>query len=126
MQQRQLRLGDILDDYCPRERRITNHAIVAIVGQEVRQTRCVTCEAEHEYKQARIPPQRKKKPAEGALYQDVLNGMPTTRVVAQPAAGAVAVAVAEEDDEPLAEVEQPANEPAEAASTGHPEENEGP
>jgi hypothetical protein len=24
MQQRQLRLGDILDDYCPRERRLTN------------------------------------------------------------------------------------------------------
>ena len=83
MQQRQLRLGDILDDYCPRERRITNHAIVALVGQEVRQTRCVTCEAEHEYKQAKIPPQRKKKPAGGALYQDVLNGL-STRVVAQP------------------------------------------
>ena len=30
--QRQLRLGDILDDYCPRERRVTNHAIVAMIG----------------------------------------------------------------------------------------------
>jgi hypothetical protein len=126
MQQRQLRLGDILDDYCPRERRITNHAIVAIVGQEVRQTRCVTCEAEHEYKQARIPPQRKKKPAEGALYQDVLNGMPATRVVAHPAAEAAAVAVAEDDDEPLAAVEPPVTEAAEAGPTGPPEENEGP
>ena len=29
MEQRRLRLGDILDDYCPRERRVTNHAIVA-------------------------------------------------------------------------------------------------
>ena len=26
MEQRPLRLGDILDDYCPRERRVTNHA----------------------------------------------------------------------------------------------------
>ncbi len=33
MQQRQLRLGDILDDYCPRERRVTNHAVVAMVGR---------------------------------------------------------------------------------------------
>jgi hypothetical protein len=123
MQQRQLRLGDILDDYCPRERRVTNHAVVAIVGQEVRQTRCVTCEAEHEYKQARIPPQRKKKPAEGALYQDVLNGMPTTRVVTQPAA----VAVAEEDDEPLVGGgETPVTEPVETAPPGAPEESEGP
>ena len=31
MQQRQPRLGDILDDYCPRERRLTNHAVVASV-----------------------------------------------------------------------------------------------
>jgi translation initiation factor IF-2 len=61
MQQRQLRLGDILDDYCPRERRITNHAVVAMVGPEVKQTRCSTCDAEHEYKQAKVPVTRKKK-----------------------------------------------------------------
>ena len=34
MEQRPLRLGDIVDDYCPRERRITNHAIVAMVGED--------------------------------------------------------------------------------------------
>src|SRR5215208_7178979 len=76
MQQRQLRLGDIVDDYCPRERRVTNHAIVAMVEQDVKQTRCTTCDTEHEYKQAKIPPQRRKKAAPGALYQEVLAGMP--------------------------------------------------
>lgn len=76
MQQRQLRLGDVVDDYCPRERRITNHAIVALVGDEIRLTRCTTCDAEHEYKQARIPPQRKKKDVQGVLYQQVLSDMP--------------------------------------------------
>ena len=50
MQQRQLRLGDILDDYCPRERRLANHTIVAMVGNEVRLTRCTTCDTEHPYK----------------------------------------------------------------------------
>jgi hypothetical protein len=60
MQQRQLRLGDILDDYCPRERRLTNHAVVAMIGDEVKQTRCTTCDADHEYKHARVPRQRKK------------------------------------------------------------------
>jgi hypothetical protein len=60
MQQRRLRLGDILDDYCPRERRITNHAVVAMIEDEVKQTRCTTCDAEHEYKQARVPVRRKK------------------------------------------------------------------
>jgi hypothetical protein len=76
MQQRQPRLGDIVDDYCPRERRITNHAVVAMVGDEVRQTRCTTCDTEHEFKQAKVPPQRRKKEVTGALYQQVLAGMP--------------------------------------------------
>lgn len=101
MQQRQLRLGDILDDYCPRERRITNHAIVALVGDEIRLTRCTTCDAEHEYKKARIPPQRKKKEAPGALYQQVLSGMPR-----KPAPGGLLVAEPPEPEE-LNEPEMP-------------------
>jgi len=60
MQQRRVRLGDILDDYCPRERRITNHAVVAMIEDEVKQTRCTTCDADHEYKQAKAPARRKK------------------------------------------------------------------
>jgi hypothetical protein len=66
MQQRRLRLGDILDDYCPRERRITNHAVVAMIDDDVKQTRCTTCDAEHEYKQARVPASRRKKTGEPA------------------------------------------------------------
>jgi translation initiation factor IF-2 len=61
MQQRRVRLGDILDDYCPRERRITNHAVVAMIEDEVKQTRCTTCDADHEYKHAKVPPPRRKK-----------------------------------------------------------------
>src|SRR5688572_27483516 len=66
MQQRRLRLGDILDDYCPRERRITNHAVVAMIDDEIRQTRCTTCDAEHEYKQAKVPASRRRKTGEPA------------------------------------------------------------
>ena len=60
MEQRPLRLGDIVDDYCPRERRITNHVIVALIDDRIRQTRCTTCESEHVYKEARVPRRRKK------------------------------------------------------------------
>jgi len=75
MQQRQPRLGDILDDYCPRERRLTNHAVVAMVGDEIKQTRCTTCDAEHEYKHARVPrPRKKDSPA--ALQAQVIAGAP--------------------------------------------------
>ncbi len=76
MQQRQLRLGDILDDYCPRERRVTNHAIVAMIGPDVKQTRCSTCDTEHEYRHARVPRQRRKSETPAALYSQVLAGGP--------------------------------------------------
>lgn len=90
MQQRELRLGDILDDYCPRERRITNHAIVAMVGPEVKQTRCTTCDAEHAYKGAKIPPRRRKTDAKTVLYDQVLASV-ASPVLAAPAEAAVAV-----------------------------------
>jgi hypothetical protein len=76
MQQRQPRLGDILDDYCPRERRVTNHAVVAMVGHDVKQTRCTTCDAEHEYKHAKVPRQRRKTNTPAALYSQVLASGP--------------------------------------------------
>lgn len=75
MEQRRLRLGDILDDYCPRERRLTNHAVVAMIEEDVRQTRCTTCDAEHVYKGGKVP-RRKKKDSAEALYKEVLAGMP--------------------------------------------------
>ena len=96
MQQRQLRLGDILDDYCPRERRVTNHAVVAMIGSEVKQTRCTTCDAEHDYKAGKVPSLRKKKEAPAALYDQVLaeagknhpaSSAPVAKVAAPSAAG---------------------------------------
>jgi hypothetical protein len=74
MEQRRLRLGDILDDYCPRERRVTNHAVVAMIEEDVKQTRCTTCDAEHVYKGGKAP-RRKKSESTGALYKEVLAGI---------------------------------------------------
>jgi hypothetical protein len=74
MQDRRYRPGDVLDDYCPRERRITDHAIVAMIDDEIRRTRCGSCDAEHEYKEAKVPsPRRKTQPP--ALFTQVLEGM---------------------------------------------------
>ena len=79
MEQRRLRLGDILDDYCPRERRVTNHAVVAMVEETVKQTRCTTCDAEHPYKGGQAP-RRRKKEGTSALFKEVLAGKPDTEV----------------------------------------------
>jgi hypothetical protein len=72
MEQRPLRLGDIVDDYCPRERRLTNHAIVALVGDVIRQTRCSACDTEHVYKGGTMPKRRKK---EDSAFDQVLAGV---------------------------------------------------
>jgi hypothetical protein len=94
MQQRRLRLGDILDDYCPRERRITNHAVVAMIEDEVQQTRCATCDADHEYKHARAPTPRRRKP-EAAIEGSVAVA-PRPAIVAPAAEPATGEPVAEE------------------------------
>lgn len=74
MQDRRHRPGDVLDDYCPRERRITDHAIVAMIDDEIRRTRCGICDAEHEYKEGKVPaPRRKTQPP--ALFNQVLDNI---------------------------------------------------
>jgi hypothetical protein len=83
MQERRYRPGDVLDDYCPRERRITDHAIVAMIDDEIRRTRCGVCDAEHEYKEGKVPPPRRKTQPPG-LFNQVLEGItgPTPRPAA--------------------------------------------
>src|SRR5688572_12511874 len=93
MEQRRLRLGDILHDYCPRERRVTNHAVVAIIEEDVKQTRCTTCDAEHAYKRARVT-RRRKEEMSAALYKEVLAGMTDVEEAPMLAAALTAVAVA--------------------------------
>ena len=93
MQQRRPRLGDVLDDYCPRERRVTNHVVVAMIEDDVKQTRCSTCDAEHDYKQARVPSPRRPK-AVAALH----DGAEAKPVLAPPPRATV-------DDEPSSEPE---------------------
>lgn len=112
MEQRRLRLGDILDDYCPRERRVTNHAVVAMIEDTVKQTRCTTCDAEHPYKGGQAP-RRKKKETSAALYKEVLAGKPDTDAAASGQAP-------EADDVPIqpipAEIERAPETPLAATS----------
>jgi len=45
--------------------------VVAMVGADVKQTRCTTCDAEHEFKHAKVPRQRRKADTPAALYAQV-------------------------------------------------------
>jgi hypothetical protein len=75
MEPRRHRLGDVVDDYCPRERRLSNHVIVAMVDDLIKQTRCSTCDFEHPFKEGKVPARRAKKDATSALYQQVLDNV---------------------------------------------------
>ena len=135
MQQRQLRLGDILDDYCPRERRVTNHAVVAMLGPDVKQTRCSTCDTEHEYKHAKVPRQRRKSPTPAALVSHATTGGPK-RVVHDsplepeaadpPAVSTGVAAVVTAEPPPSSDPPLPAVEAAEAEDKGNSQIEDGP
>ena len=65
------RLGDIIDDHCIKCRRVTNHAIVSLLGAEPAKVRCRTCYHDHDYRHEQAPPSKKDlKKAE--LFKEVL------------------------------------------------------
>jgi hypothetical protein len=66
---RGLRLGDIIDDWCVKCRRLTNHAIVSLVEAEAAKVRCRSCYSDHNYLREIAPPSKKelKRMADAAL-----------------------------------------------------------
>jgi hypothetical protein len=81
-----LRLGDIIDDFCVKCRRLTNHAIVSLVGGAAAKVRCRTCYSDHDYRNEQAPPSKKELAKQKELYNAVLSGV----VPAASAEGAAA------------------------------------
>ena len=65
------RLGDVIDDFCVRCKRIMNHAVVSIVNGEPAKVRCRTCHSDHDYRHEQPPPP-KIDPRKQALFNEVL------------------------------------------------------
>jgi len=81
---RDLRLGDVIDDYCVKCRRLTNHSIVSLVDGDAAKVRCRTCYSDHHYLREQIPPSKKELQKQ-KLFEAVLSGagVPTADPVAQ-------------------------------------------
>ena len=75
---RPLRLGDVIDDYCPRCRLLLNHDIASLTSGQVAKVTCRTCHNTHDYRHAQVPPKRKsaKKEDKKSLIEQVLASMP--------------------------------------------------
>jgi hypothetical protein len=102
------RLGDDIDDFCVRCKRIMNHSIVSVVNNEPAKVRCRTCHSDHDYRHEQAPPP-KVDTRKAALFNEVLK-----KVNPEDAAAAAAEEEVEIEAESPAE-EEPAAEAAEAA-----------
>jgi hypothetical protein len=69
-----LRLGDVIDDYCIKCRRLSNHAIVSLMEGLAAKVRCQSCYSDHDYRNEQAPPS-KKDLKKAALFNEVLQSV---------------------------------------------------
>jgi hypothetical protein len=67
-----MRLGDYIDDHCSRCKRSTDHAVVAMAGEEVLKVVCRTCSFEHKYRHNKSS---KKEMTAAEAFQKVLGSV---------------------------------------------------
>ena len=65
------RLGDDIDDFCVKCKRVMNHAVVSLVNEEPAKVRCKTCYSDHDYRHEQAPPP-KVDARKAALFNQVL------------------------------------------------------
>jgi len=70
----EVRLGDTIDDYCVKCKRITNHAVVSILNGAAAKVRCRTCYSDHDYRNEIAPPS-KRDLKKAALFNQVLSSV---------------------------------------------------
>jgi hypothetical protein len=71
----ELRLGDEIDDYCIKCRRLTNHSIVSMVDAKAAKVRCRTCYSDHDFRNEQAPPSKKELARQKELFNAVLAGV---------------------------------------------------
>lgn len=67
------RLGDDIDDFCIKCKRLTNHSIVSLIEEKAAKVRCRTCYHDHDYRNEEPLPS-KKDLKKAALLEEALKG----------------------------------------------------
>jgi hypothetical protein len=105
---RAARLGDDIDDFCVKCKRVMNHSVVSILNSAPAKVRCRTCHSDHDFRNEQPPPP-KVDPRKAALFNQVLEnvtGSPAPVVVEKAVEKAVGTAAEEAAPEPEAPSEQ--------------------
>ncbi len=79
-----LRLGDDIDDYCIKCKRVTNHSILAIVDGEPVKVRCRTCYNEGPYRRCVVPPTKRELQKAALMQQMLEEAQPAPEPAAAP------------------------------------------
>ena len=87
------RLGDDVDDFCVKCKRVMNHAVVSLLNDEPAKVRCKTCHSDHDYRHEQAPPP-KVDPRKAALFNQVLENVTVTNGGAAPPEGSAGPPVA--------------------------------
>ena len=94
MMMRASRLGDDIDDFCVKCKRVMNHAVVSLLKDAPAKVRCRTCHSDHDFRNEQPPPP-KVDPRKAALFNQVLeNARLTPADAATPPAEVAADVVA--------------------------------
>jgi hypothetical protein len=68
---RDVRLGDDIDDFCVRCKRVMNHNVVSVLNGQAAKVRCRTCHSDHDFRHEQAPPP-KVDARKAALFNEVL------------------------------------------------------
>ena len=79
-----LRLGDDIDDFCPKCKRLTNHVICSLTGDKPAKVRCRTCYHEQDFRDG-VPPPSKRDLKKAELFSQVLSTAPAATDPPTPA-----------------------------------------
>src|SRR5438270_5761366 len=91
---RAARLGDDIDDFCVKCKRVMNHAVVSVLNNEPAKVRCRTCHSDHDFRHEQAPPP-KVDLRKQALYNEVLKKVDPDAPPAEAEAVEAEAAVAE-------------------------------
>jgi hypothetical protein len=84
MTDRPVRLGDVVEDYCPRCRLLLNHDVASLVGAEVAKVTCRTCFNTHDFRKGDVPKRKPKKDDKKTLMDQVLQNLPLPPIASPP------------------------------------------
>jgi DNA-directed RNA polymerase subunit M/transcription elongation factor TFIIS len=66
------RLGDDIDDFCIKCKRLSNHLIVSLMNSAAAKVRCRSCYSEHDFRKEQAPPTKKELKKQALLAAEAI------------------------------------------------------